>query len=73
MGKIRRPSPTESIFAKSAEPRIELDPSLAEAHATMADSLASVIGIGRLEREFKPKIDKQNPTSYTHLAYACVI
>jgi serine/threonine-protein kinase len=73
MGKNPDAAPKDSIpFAKAAAARaLELDPSIAEAHAAMADSLA----IGdwnwtESEREFKRSIDLDPNLSYTHLAYA---
>lgn len=73
MGKNPDAAPKDCIpFAKAAAARaLELDPSLAEAHAAMADSLA----IGdwnwtESEREFKRSIELNPNLSYTHLAYA---
>ena len=73
MGKNPDSAPKDAIpFAKAAAARaLELDPSLAEAHAAMADSLA----IGdwnwtESEREFKRSIELDPNVSYTHLAYA---
>jgi TolB-like protein/Flp pilus assembly protein TadD len=73
MGKDPDVVPRESIpFAKAAAARaLELDSSMAEAHAAMADALA----IGdwnwtESEREFKRSIDLDPNLSYTHLAYA---
>jgi len=73
MGKNPDSAPKDAIpFAKTAAARaLELDPSLAEAHAAMADSLA----IGdwnwtESEQEFKRSIELDPNISYTHLAYA---
>jgi tetratricopeptide (TPR) repeat protein len=73
MGKNPDVAPKDSVpFAKAAAARaLELDPSLAEAHAALADSLA--IGDwnwAESEREFKRSIELDPNISYTHLAYA---
>jgi eukaryotic-like serine/threonine-protein kinase len=73
MGKNPDVAPKDAIpFAKAAAARaLELDPSLAEAHAAMADSLA--IGDwnwAESEREFKRSMELDPNISYTHLAYA---
>lgn len=73
MGKDPDVAPRDAIpFAKAAAARaLELDPSLAEAHSAMADSLA----IGdwnwtESEREFKKAIELDPNISYIHVAYA---
>ena len=73
MGKDPDVAPKEAIpFAKAAAARaLEIDPSLAEAHSAMADSLA--IGDwnwAESEREFKRAIELDPNIAYIHLAYA---
>jgi tetratricopeptide (TPR) repeat protein len=73
MGKNPDVAPKDAIpFAKAAAARaLELDPSIAEAHAAMADSLAiSDWNWAESEREFKRSIELDPNISYTHLAYA---
>ena len=73
MGKDPDVAPKDAIpFAKTAASRaLEIDPSLAEAHSAMADSLA--IGDwnwAESGREFKRAIELDPNISYIHIAYA---
>lgn len=73
MGKNPDVSPREAIpLAKAAAARaLEIDPSLAEAHSAMGDSLAIYDwNWAESEREFKRALELDPNISYIHVAYS---